>query len=77
MTIKDKGALYQAYMPFVKDGGLSVPTSTAYRLGEEIFMLLSLPDDDEDSDRGPRDLGDSQGMYRATPGRCGRAAQRP
>jgi type IV pilus assembly protein PilZ len=44
LTIKDKGALYQAYMPFVKNGGLFIPTSTPYQLGEEIFMLLSLLD---------------------------------
>jgi type IV pilus assembly protein PilZ len=42
LTIKDKSALYLAYMPFVKNGGLFVPTNSSYRLGDEVFMLLSL-----------------------------------
>jgi type IV pilus assembly protein PilZ len=42
VTIKDKSALYQAYIPFVKNGGLFVPTAAAYQLGDEIFLLLSL-----------------------------------
>ena len=32
LTIKDKGALYAAYMPFVKNGGLFIPTNKAYQL---------------------------------------------
>ncbi len=47
MTIKDKGALYQAYIPFVKNGGIFVPTNTAYRFGDEVFVLLSLLEDKE------------------------------
>ena len=35
LTIKDKSALYLAYMPFVKNGGLFIPTNSNYRLGEE------------------------------------------
>ena len=27
LTIKDKSALYLAYMPFVKNGGLFIPTN--------------------------------------------------
>jgi type IV pilus assembly protein PilZ len=42
LSIKDKNALYAAYMPFVKNGGLFIPTSRKYKLGEEVFMLLSL-----------------------------------
>lgn len=42
LTIKDKGALYAAYMPFVKGGGLFIPTRKEYQLGEEIFILLRL-----------------------------------
>lgn len=47
LTIKDKAALYAAYMPFVKNGGLFIPTNKAYNLGEEVFMLLTLMDDKE------------------------------
>ena len=37
LTIKDKSALYLAYMPFVKNGGLFIPTNSNYRLGDEVF----------------------------------------
>lgn len=47
LTIKDKSALYAAYMPFLKGGGLFVPTNKEYRLSEEVFMLLRLPGDTE------------------------------
>ncbi|MGV0005812.1 MAG: PilZ domain-containing protein [Candidatus Porifericomitaceae bacterium WSBS_2022_MAG_OTU9] len=42
LTIRDIGALYSSYMPFVKNGGLFVPSGKKYKLGEEIFILLSL-----------------------------------
>jgi len=47
LTIKDKGALYAAYMPFVKNGGLFIPTNKDYKLGDEVFMLLKLMDETE------------------------------
>ena len=40
LTIKDKSALYAAYMPYVKNGGLFIPTNKTYQLGDEVFMLL-------------------------------------
>jgi type IV pilus assembly protein PilZ len=42
LTIKDKNALYAAYMPFIKGGGIFVPSNRPYKLGEEVFMLLTL-----------------------------------
>ncbi len=42
LTIRDKVALYSAYMPFIKNGGLFIPTAKAYKLGDEVFMLLTL-----------------------------------
>ncbi len=47
LAIKDKAQLYGAYMPYVKGGGIFVPTSRKYSLGDEVFLLLSLPDDKE------------------------------
>ncbi len=44
LTIRDKSALYASYMPFVKNGGLFIPTAKTYKLGEEGFMLLTLTD---------------------------------
>ena len=45
LNIREKAALYAAYMPFLKGGGIFIPTAREYRLGEEVFMLLSLMDD--------------------------------
>lgn len=47
LTIKDKSALYAAYMPFIKNGGLFIPTTKEYQLGDEVFMLLTLMDEKE------------------------------
>jgi len=47
LTIRDKSSLYAAYMPFIKNGGLFIPTSKSYKLGDEVFMLLSLTDSKE------------------------------
>ncbi len=47
LTIKDKSALYAAYMPYVRGGGLFVPTGRRYKLGDEVFMLLTLLDNKE------------------------------
>ncbi|MDE1166367.1 MAG: PilZ domain-containing protein [Pseudomonas sp.] len=47
LTIKDKSVLYAAYMPFIKNGGLFIPTSKSYKLGDELFMLLNLMDEAE------------------------------
>jgi type IV pilus assembly protein PilZ len=46
-AIKDKAALYAAYMPFVRNGGLFIPTSKRYSLGDELFLLLQLMDQKE------------------------------
>jgi type IV pilus assembly protein PilZ len=45
LNIKDKSALYAAYMPYVQNGGLFIPTNKQYTLGDEVFMLLSLMND--------------------------------
>lgn len=45
LAIKEKSALFAAYMPFVKGGGLFIPTNKSFKIGEEVFMLLTLPDD--------------------------------
>ena len=45
LNISSKSALYAAYMPFIKNGGIFVPTARDYKLGDEIFMLLQIMDD--------------------------------
>jgi len=47
LTIKDKAVLYAAYMPFLENGGLFVPTTKPYSIGDDVFMLLTLMDDPE------------------------------
>ncbi len=47
LSIKDKNALYAAYMPFVINGGLFIPTKREYKMGEEVFMLLNLMEETE------------------------------
>lgn len=47
LTIKDKSALYAAYMPYIKGGGLFIPTRKNYMLGDEVFMLLTLMEEPE------------------------------
>ncbi len=45
LNIRERTALYAAYMPFLKGGGIFIPTNRPYRLGDEVFMLLSLMED--------------------------------
>ncbi len=52
LSIADKNALYMAYMPFIGNGGMFIPTTRrgdnkAYRLGEEVFLLLHLVEQNE------------------------------
>jgi type IV pilus assembly protein PilZ len=45
LAIKEKAALYAAYIPLFADGGVFIPTSRDYKLGDDVYVLLSLPDD--------------------------------
>jgi type IV pilus assembly protein PilZ len=45
LAIKEKAALYAAYMPFLKFGGVFVPTVKPYKIGDEIYLILTLMDD--------------------------------
>ena len=47
LAIKDKGALYNACMPFISNGGIFVPTTKRYSVGDEVFILLTLMDEKE------------------------------
>lgn len=47
LPIKDKAALYHAYMPYLKNGGIFVPTPKRFFLGNEVFLLLTLPESSE------------------------------
>lgn len=47
LTIRDKAVLYATYMPFVKNGGLFIPTNKHYQLGDEVSMFLNLMEETE------------------------------
>ncbi|MES2664190.1 MAG: PilZ domain-containing protein [Pseudomonadota bacterium] len=47
ITIRDKSILYAAYMPFVRNGGLFIPTQKDFNLGDEVFLLLNLMEETE------------------------------
>ena len=42
MAISDKAALYACYMPFIKDGGIFVPTTERFGLHHEVVLQLRL-----------------------------------
>ena len=46
LAIRERAALYAAYMPFLSNGGIFVPTTKSCQLGDEIFLLLSLMEDE-------------------------------
>ena len=45
LVIRSKAALYAAWMPLLKGGGIFIPSNRAHALGEEVLILLSLLDD--------------------------------
>lgn len=45
LNIETKEDLYKSYMPYVTNGGIFIPTTRSYQLGEEVFMLLTLMDE--------------------------------
>ncbi len=45
LAIKEKPALFAAYMPFVTGGGIFVPTTRAAHVGDELYLILTLMDD--------------------------------
>jgi type IV pilus assembly protein PilZ len=45
LAIKEKAALYAAYMPYLRNGGIFVPTNKPYQLGDEVYLILTLMDD--------------------------------
>lgn len=45
LTIRDRAALRAAYMPFIEGGGLFVPTNRSARMGDDLYLIMTLPDD--------------------------------
>ena len=47
LNINSKSALYAAFMPHLRAGGIFIPTTRSYKIGDEVFMLLTLTDSKE------------------------------
>lgn len=47
LNIHDTQTLLSAYMSTIERGGIFVPTRERYELGQEVFLLLTLPGDSE------------------------------
>ena len=45
LNIRERTALYAAYIPWVEGGGIFIPTTRPYKLADEVSMLLTLMDD--------------------------------
>ncbi|MBY0378212.1 MAG: PilZ domain-containing protein [Gammaproteobacteria bacterium] len=44
LSFDDKLTLYKQYMPFIQNGGLFIPTSKTFCLGDAVSLSLALPD---------------------------------
>jgi len=42
LVIRSKAALYAAWIPLLKGGGIFLPSNRTHALGEEVLVLLSL-----------------------------------
>ncbi len=47
VVLADDNALYSAYMPFIKGGGLFAQTPNRLPLGQSVFMMVTLPGSSE------------------------------
>ena len=45
LVIREKAALYAAYIPLFIEGGVFIPSVRDYKLGDDVYVLLTLPDD--------------------------------
>ncbi|MBQ0719949.1 MAG: PilZ domain-containing protein [Gammaproteobacteria bacterium] len=47
LSLKDADELYACYMPFVENGGLFIPSRKQFSIGDEVFVLLELMEEDD------------------------------
>ena len=47
LTIREKSVLYATYMPFLRNGGIFVPSAESAEIGQQFFLLLTLPESSE------------------------------
>ncbi len=44
LAIKERPALYAAFIPYFSEGGIFIPTAREYRLGDDVYLLLTVMD---------------------------------
>jgi len=44
LALRDQMAMFNAYIPFVKGGGLFLETTKQFSLGNEVFLLVEFMD---------------------------------
>ena len=47
LQLKDRESLCKSYLSFLEEGGLFVETAETYQLGDEVFLLVTLPESEE------------------------------
>ena len=45
LAIKEKAALYAAYIASFTEGGVFIPSAKDYKLGDDVYVLITLPED--------------------------------
>ncbi len=45
LAIKEKAALYAAYIAAFTEGGVFIPSIKDYKLGDDVYVLITLPED--------------------------------
>ncbi len=45
LAIKEKAALYAAYIASFTEGGIFIPSAKEYKLGDDVYVLITLPED--------------------------------
>ncbi|WP_395376458.1 PilZ domain-containing protein [Marinicella sp. W31] len=46
LTVSGAAVLHKHYMPFIENGGLFIPTAKEYKIGDEVFLLLNLEEEE-------------------------------
>lgn len=52
LRFKNLDQLYKSYMPFLKNGGLFIPTRRRYLMGQDVMMVVQMPEEEESLSAG-------------------------
>jgi len=45
LVIREKSELYESYIPLFKEGGIFIAATREYKLGDDVYILLTLPEE--------------------------------